>query len=231
MNMTAQDAKEYLKIMNDTMFCSNVIICPSDIYIPYFLNHSYDVGIQNVYYENNGPFTGEVSPLQAKSMGIKYAIIGHSDRRKIGEDDLVINKKVKKCLENKIKVIFCIGETLEQREMLKTDKILKQQIISGLRGLNSKQLSNVLIAYEPVWAVGTNLLPTTKEISDCIDFIKTICSKFLTGLPFILYGGSINEENISTLKNLKNVDGFLIGGASCNANKFLKIIEIIENVQ
>lgn len=228
MNMTAKETSEYLKELDKVMFFSNVVICPTNIYIPYFLNHSYDVGIQNIYYENNGPFTGEVSPSQAKSLGIRYAIVGHSDRRQMGEDDGIINKKIKKCLENRVKVIFCIGETLEQRQMFKTDKVLRQQIIRGLRGLNDKQLRNVLIAYEPVWAVGTNDLPNNREISDCIEFIKNVCKTSLEAIPFILYGGSINEKNIISLNKIENVDGFLIGASSCDANKLIKIIEVIE---
>ena len=111
MNMTTKEVSEYLKIINDKMFISNVVIFPTSIYIPYFLNQNYDVGIQNIFYENNGPYTGEVSPSQARSMGIKYAIVGHSDRKILGEDGTIINKKLKKCLENKIKVILCVGET------------------------------------------------------------------------------------------------------------------------
>lgn len=230
MNLTAKEVSNYLKIINDKIFISNVIICPTSIYIPYFLNHDYDVGIQNVYFENDGSYTGEISPLQAKSIGVKFAIIGHSDRRLMGEDDQIINKKIHKALTNNLKVIFCIGETLEEREMLKTDKVLKQQIIRGLRGLNDKQLSNILIAYEPVWAVGTNVLPTNKEIGDCVSFIREICKANLKSIPFILYGGSINEENIKTLNKIKNVDGFLIGSSANDAEKLIKIIEVIDNI-
>lgn len=228
MNLTAKDISSYLKILNDKMFVSNVVICPTSIYIPYFLNHSYDVGIQNIYCENFGSFTGEVSPLQVHSMGIRYVIVGHSDRRVMGEDDNLINKKICLALENKLKVIFCVGETLEEREMLKTDKVLKRQIIRGLRGLSKKQLQNILIAYEPVWAVGTNELPENREISDCIEFIKSICKNNLEAIPFILYGGSINEKNISLLNKIENVDGFLIGSSSCDAKKLLKIIEVVD---
>lgn len=230
MNLTAKEIGEYLNVINDKVFVSNVVICPTSIFIPYFLNNGYDVGIQNIYFENDGAYTGEVSPVQAKSMGIKYAIIGHSDRRRMGEDDQIINKKIHKALENKLKVIFCIGETLEEREMLKTDKILKQQIIRGLRGLTEKQLTNILIAYEPVWAVGTNILPTNKEISDCIDFIKGICKENLKTIPFILYGGSINENNIKVLNKIKNVDGFLVGSSASDVQKLMKIIEVIDNI-
>ena len=228
MNMFTTQISEYLKIISDKMFVSNLIICPTSIYIPYFLNHSYEVGLQNIYYENDGPFTGEISPKQASSLGIKYAIIGHSDRRSMGEDNLIINKKIKKALENSIKVILCVGETYEEREMLKTDKILKTQILSGLRGVDKKYFNNILIAYEPVWAVGTNKLPNKKEISSCITFIKNICKTNLEGIPFILYGGSINEKNIKELNKIENVDGFLIGNSSCDAEKLIKIIDIIE---
>lgn len=229
MNMTASEINDYLKIINQKIFLSNVIICPSNVFIPYFLNHSYDVGIQNVFYENKGPFTGEVSPMQAQSLGVRYAIIGHSDRRAMGEDNEIICKKIKKALENKIRVIFCIGETLEQREMLKTDRVLKQQILSGLRGINEKQLQKILIAYEPVWAVGTNTLPKKKEIRDCIEYIKNVFKLNFKTIPFILYGGSINERNINALNKLDNVDGFLIGASSCDANSLIKIIEVIEH--
>lgn len=230
MNLTAKEIGDYLKVINETIFISNVIICPTSIYIPYFLNNSYDVGIQNIYFENDGSYTGEISPLQAKSIGVKFAIVGHSDRRLMGEDDQIINKKIHKALTNNLKVIFCIGETLEEREMLKTDKILKQQIIRGLRGLNEKQLSNILIAYEPVWAVGTNVLPTNKEISDCASFIKNVCKDNFKSIPLILYGGSINEENIKTLNKIKNIDGFLIGSSANDAERLVKIIEVIDNI-
>lgn len=228
MNMSTTEIGEYLKKINEKMFVSNLIICPTSIYIPYFLNHNYDVGIQNIYYENDGPFTGEISPKQASSLGIKYAIIGHSDRRNMGEDNLTINKKIKKTLENGMKSILCIGETFEEREMLKTDKILKHQILSGLRGVAKKDFKNILIAYEPVWAVGTNKLPNKKEISACINFIKNICKTNLEGIPFILYGGSVNEKNIKQLNEIDNLDGFLIGNSSCDVDKLTKIIEIIE---
>ena len=228
MNMSATEISEYLKTINKKIFVSNLIICPTSIYIPYFLNHSYDVGIQNIYYENNGPFTGEISPKQASSLGIKYAIIGHSDRRNMGEDNFIINKKIKKTLENGMRTILCIGETFEEREMLKTDKILKHQILSGLRNIEKKDFKNILIAYEPVWAVGTNKLPNKKEISSCIDFIKNICKTNLEGIPFILYGGSVNEKNIKQLNEIENLDGFLIGNSSCDAEKLIKIIDIIE---
>ena len=229
MNLTAKEIGNYLNVINDKVFISNLVICPTNIYIPYFLNHGYDVGIQNVYFENDGSYTGETSPLQAKSIGVKYAIIGHSDRRLMGEDDQLINKKICKALENKLKVIFCIGETLEEREMFKTDKVLKQQIIRGLRGLNEKQLAGVLIAYEPVWAVGTKILPTSKEISDCINFIKDICKTNFKITPVILYGGSINENNIKMLNKIDNVDGFLVGSSASDALKLSKIIEVIDN--
>ena len=228
MNMSTTEISEYLKKINKKIFVSNLIICPTSIYIPYFLNHSYDVGIQNIFYENDGPFTGEISPKQASSLGIKYAIIGHSDRRNIGEDNLIINKKIKKTLENGMKVILCIGETFEEREMFKTDRVLKQQILSALRGISKKDFTNILIAYEPVWAVGTNKLPNKKEIGACISFIKNICKINLEGIPFILYGGSINEKNIIELNEIDDVDGFLIGNSSCNADKLIKIIDVIE---
>ena len=145
MNMEAKELNDYLKEL-EKINNKNVVICPTSIYIPYFLKKGFEVGIQNTFMHSNGAYTGEVSPKQAKSLGVNYTILGHSERRScLEESDTFINKKVLEALNNKLKVVLCIGETLEERNMLKTDKILKRQVINGLR--NVENIDNVIIAY------------------------------------------------------------------------------------
>ncbi len=225
MNLNADDLNKYLdkisKINN-----KNVIICPTSIYIPYFINKT-QVGIQNVYCYSKGSYTGEISPMQAKSLGVNYVIVGHSERRcYFEESDILINKKIVESLNNNLKVILCIGETLEQKNMLKTDQVLKRQIINSLNNINS--IDNIIIAYEPVWAIGTGIVPDTSSISSTISYIRTIIDKlFPNNSVKILYGGSVTEKNIVELNKIKEVNGFLVGGASLNPDEFLKIVEVV----
>lgn len=227
MNMLVNDIAIYLKKINK-LENNNLVICPTSIYTPYFLKQKYKVGLQNVYFESEGSYTGEISPLQASKMGVEFAIVGHSERRiYFGEDDLDINKKVLACLKNNLKVIICIGETNEEKDMLKTSKVLKRQIMYALRDV--EDFKNVYIAYEPVWSIGTNIIPTSKDLSSAIDYIKNIVYKnFNTTDIKVLYGGSVNEENIKELKEINNLDGFLIGKASCNADKLINILNILD---
>ena len=153
-----------------------------------------------------------------KNIGAHFVIIGHSENRKKGESDKLINIKIKSAIEAKLKVIFCIGETLSQKK--RTQLILSKQIEIGLDGV--KNSSNIFIAYEPVWAIGTGVIPKPKDLLKTVEFIK---SKFKAKKPKILYGGSVNPKNIKDLKEINNIDGFLIGGASQNANKFIDIVK------
>lgn len=226
MNMDAKEANEYLKELGN-INNKNLIICPTSIYIPYFLKKKFEVGIQNTFIHEKGSYTGEISPKQAKSLGVNYTIIGHSERRiYFNETDTLINKKVLESLNNNLKVILCIGETLEEKNMLKTDKILKRQIINALRDVEN--IDNVIIAYEPVWSIGTGIIPESKEISATISYIKTIIDKlYPSNNVKILYGGSVTEKNIKSLNKIKEVNGFLVGGASLNTKSLLKIIEVV----
>jgi len=228
MNMNANEVNEYLKAL-DKINNKNVIICPTSIYIPYFLKKNFKVGIQNTFIHSNGAYTGEVSPMQARSLGVKYTILGHSERRNyLEEKDILINKKVLEALNNNLKVILCIGETLEDRNMLRTDKVLKRQIINALRDV--ELIDNVIIAYEPIWSIGTGLVPSNKEISATINYIKKIINNLFPDNNIkITYGGSVTEKNIKELNKIKDVQGFLIGGASLNPKSFLKIIEVVDN--
>ncbi|MEG0025966.1 MAG: triose-phosphate isomerase [Bacilli bacterium] len=231
MNLDLDEISSYLDIVNNNIDNRNVVICPTSIYIPYFLCQKYSVGIQNTFLTNQGAYTGEISPKQVDSMGVAYTILGHSERRLyLKETDEMINKKIIAAVNNYMKVIICIGETLEERKMLKTDKVIKRQIISCLRNLNKKQLENIIIAYEPIWAIGTNQTPTNKDIGDMIAYIKMLVENhFQYSSIKVLYGGSVNEKNIKKLNTIKGVDGYLIGNASTDANQFLKIIEVALN--
>jgi triosephosphate isomerase len=186
-----------------------------------FKNCQIAIGGQNCHESvSYGPFTGSVNSHMLKNIGAHFVIIGHSENRKKGENDKLINLKIKSALEAKLKVIFCIGESLSDKIKKKTKSILSKQIKVGLKGIKNK--SNIFIAYEPIWAIGTGVVPTSKDLFKTIDFIK---SKFKDKSPKVLYGGSVSPKNINYLKVINNIDGFLIGGASQNAKKFIDIVK------
>jgi triosephosphate isomerase len=186
-----------------------------------FKNCQIAIGGQNCHEsENYGPYTGSVNSRMLKNIGAQFVIIGHSENRKKGESDKLINLKIKSAIEAKLKVIFCIGESLIEKRKKRTQSILSKQIKVGLDGIKKK--SNIFIAYEPLWAIGTGIIPTPKDLLKTVKFIK---GKFKGKLPKVLYGGSVNSLNIKKLKEIKNIDGFLIGGASQNANKFIDIVK------
>lgn len=228
MNLLAGDISEYLKKINSDDLGEQVVICPSNVYIPYFLKQSYRVGIQNIFFRDSGAYTGEVSAAQAASLGVKYAILGHSERRGyFRESDQDINKKIVSALKYGLEVVLCVGETLEEKNLLKTARVLKRQLLNDLRNLEGNDWDHVIIAYEPVWSIGTNVLPAKKDIEDTIGYIKGIVSEYFNydDIP-VLYGGSVSERNIEDLNQIPNVSGFLVGGASTNPKSFLKIIEV-----
>ena len=155
-----------------------------------------------------------------KDIGAHFVIIGHSENRAKGENDKLINLKIKSALEAELKIIFCIGETLSEKRKKKTYSILSKQIKIGLKNIKNK--SNIFLAYEPVWAIGSGLIPKPQDLFKTVEFIK---SKFIDKLPKVLYGGSVNPENITILREINNIDGFLIGGASQNVKKFIDIVK------
>ena len=202
---------------------SKIIYCPPSTLIrpmsKKLKNSSITVGAQNCHEnENFGPFTGHINSSMLKSVGAKYVIIGHSENRKAGESNKLINLKIKSALKSKLKVIFCIGETLREKRKKITKKVLNKQIKLGLNKIKEKK--NILIAYEPVWSIGTGVIPKSNELFDTINFIKKNHKKFK-----VLYGGSVNSKNIRELKLINNIDGYLIGGASQDPNKFIDIIK------
>ena len=186
-----------------------------------FRNCQIGIGGQNCHEsENYGAYTGFVNSHMLKNIGAHFVIIGHSENREKGENDKLINLKIKSALAAKLKVIFCIGETLGEKRKKKTHSILSKQIKIGLRNIKNK--SNVFIAYEPIWAIGSGVIPKSENLFKTIEFIK---SKFTDKSAKVLYGGSVNPQNINNLKEINNIDGFLIGGASQNAKKFIDIVK------
>ena len=186
-----------------------------------FKNCQIGIGGQNCHEsESYGAFTGSVNSRMLKNAGAHFVIIGHSESRIKGESDKLINLKIKSALKAKLRVIFCIGETLAEKRKRKTQSILSKQIKIGLNNIKNK--SNIFIAYEPVWAIGSGIIPKSQDLFKTIEFIK---SKFRDKLPKVLYGGSVNPENIINLKKINNIDGFLIGGASLSAKKFIDIVK------
>ncbi len=206
-----------------------LIYCP-----PYTLLDSFskklkktriEIGAQNCHFEiSSGPFTGSISPQMLKKIGSNYVIIGHSENRTLGETDYQINKKINSSLKCSLKIIFCIGETLIQKKKKITNKILKKQILNGLSKI--KNVNKVLIAYEPVWSIGTGIVPKTSELRSTIIFIKSVFKKkFKIKNPKILYGGSVNPKNAKILASIKSIDGFLVGGASQKPKNFIDIVK------
>ena len=180
---------------------------------------SIQIGAQNCHESDNyGAFTGQINSSMLKSVGAKYVILGHSENRQMGENDNAINQKIKSSIKSGLKVIFCIGETLTQKRKNITKKILSRQISIGLKKIKNKK--DIIIAYEPVWSIGSGLIPKNSEIIKIVKFIK----KKAKGVN-VLYGGSVNSKNINVLKKINNVNGFLIGGASQRSKNFIDIIK------
>ena len=208
---------------------AKIIYCPPYTLLNYFViktrKTNLDVGAQNCHYEiNTGPYTGSISSTMIKKLGAKYVIIGHSENRSNGETNTQINKKIHSAILNNLNVIFCIGENLFEKKNKKTNKILKQQIDLGLKKI--KKIDKIIFAYEPVWSIGTGKVLTNKELTKQVIIIKKIIkNKFKNQKTKIIYGGSVNNQNINNLKQINEINGFLIGGASQNSKKFIDIIK------
>lgn len=188
------------------------------------------LGAQNMYWEKSGAYTGEISPLMLLDLGCRYVIIGHSERRSyFKETDEMINKKIKTAINLGLIPIFCVGETLEEREKNLTFQIIEKQIKNGLIDLTNEQVQNLIVAYEPVWAIGTGKTATPEQAEEMHKFIRHLLSelynKTVAEKIRILYGGSVRPDNIKILMSCPNIDGGLVGGASLEAKSFIQIIK------
>ncbi|MCK5707971.1 MAG: triose-phosphate isomerase [Candidatus Aureabacteria bacterium] len=188
------------------------------------------VGTQNMYFEENGAFTGEVSADMIKESGAEIVILGHSERRHIfGETDELINKKLKKALSSSIRPIVCIGEKLEEREGNKTEDVLNTQLKGSLAGISDEDMIKTVIAYEPVWAIGTGKTASPEQAESAHVYVRKVLSEMFSSevaeQVVIQYGGSVKPENVDTLMNCDNIDGALVGGASMKAESFEKLVK------
>ena len=206
-----------------------VIITPPytllETYSKYFRFKKISIGSQNCYYKDHfSSDTAAISPYMIKGVGAKYTLIGHSDNRKEGDTNEILKKKVQFALENNLKVIFCIGENKIEKKNKKTFNVLKRQIINVL---NYKiNINNIIVAYEPIWSIGTGQIPTKTELEKTIIHVKKILKNTLKNKnPLVLYGGSVDGNSVKVFREIKEIDGFLIGGASKSSKKFIDIIK------
>jgi len=227
---SVNSAKKVIQLSKNKKYKkAQIIYCPPYTLIDKFLrvvkNSKIKIGAQNCHYSQNpGPFTGSINSNLIKSSGANYVIIGHSENRVTGDSNHIINLKIKSALKNKLKIIFCIGETLKEKKRNKTNLILNSQITNGLK--NIKKNNNIIFAYEPVWSIGTGIVPKTRTLEKQVYSIKRMIIKFWKlKNPKIIYGGSVNSKNVSELKKISLINGFLIGGASQNSKNFIDIIK------
>ncbi len=216
----------------DNLNNTEIIICPPSLYLELATDYSIDfpvhIGAQNASEHDFGPYTGEISPQMLAAMGVDFSIIGHSERRKYyHETDEVINKKLKNVLNAEITPIFCIGETLEQRENNQTKNVILSQLEKGLKDIEIYK--NLYVAYEPVWAIGTGKNATPEQAEEVHSIIRNwlenkYSREIADSIP-ILYGGSVKPENLISLLSKQNINGALIGGASLDVEKFMKMIK------
>ncbi len=213
---------------------TEVMIAPTFLSLPLVSQIVQDTnvktGAQNLYFESQGAFTGEVSAEMIKSAGAEYVIIGHSERRQFfGETDLSVCKKVKAAVTAGLKPILCVGETLEQRDEEKTFLILDKQVSDGLKGFGLDDLKDLVLAYEPVWAIGTGKTASTDQVKEVHQYLRSLLEKLFSNALSdhirLLYGGSVKPENAKDLMGIEDVDGALVGGASLDANTFINIID------
>ena len=237
MNMTLKETEEYVEKLLPLVETSKneIVVFPSFTNLMFLgqklTSSKVLLGAQNISSESMGAYTGEVSASQIKSVGAKYVIIGHSERRKLFmEKNDCINKKIIEALGQGLKVVLCVGETKYERANKKHKTVIQKEISECLRGLYENELKNIIIAYEPVWAIGTGKMPTVKEIEDMAKVIRTevqteYSEKAAKNIK-ILYGGSVNSQNAKIFGNIVGLNGLLVGGACLSAEEFAKICRV-----
>lgn len=235
MNMLPNEAMDFIdKLGAQVKETENeVILCVPYIDLFYSLltaqGTNIKIGAQNMHYEESGAYTGEVSGRMLKSLGVEYVILGHSERRQyFNETDEIVNKKVKAALNSGLKPIICIGESLEERESGKTVDIITNQIEEALKDITEEEIENIIVAYEPIWAIGTGKTATAEDANNSIkairDKISQIYGQNVANGVIIQYGGSVKSTNAKELFEMSDIDGALVGGASLKPGEFSKIV-------
>lgn len=237
MNLSAEGTRNLVRCLKENVGSEErleIAVCPPFVYLAEAVaaadGTSIKVGAQDVYFEPEGAFTGEVSPGMLLDVGCTYAIVGHSERRHvIGETDELIARKVKAALDAGLKVILCVGELLEERRAGRTNDVVRTQMVKGLFDLSAEHMANVVMAYEPVWAIGTGVTAKPADANEVHAFIRgLLAEKFgqrIAEDTTIQYGGSVKAENAEELMSQSHVDGALVGGASLKAESFVGIIQ------
>ncbi|MBN2709127.1 MAG: triose-phosphate isomerase [Calditrichaceae bacterium] len=238
-NQEALQLANQIKIKNTHIKKAGIIICPpftalSEVH-SVVKDSNVALGAQNVYWEKQGAFTGEISAGMIKSTGAVYAIIGHSERRQyFGETDETVNKRINAALEAGLKPIVCVGETLEEREKNITAQVVTRQIKGAFAGMSADAMKNIIIAYEPVWAIGTGKTATPDQAQEVHALIRQLISKEFGNAVadniVIQYGGSVKPDNAESLLGQKDIDGALVGGACLDADSFTAIIAAAEKL-
>ncbi len=234
MHKTIAEALEFVNDVKDKVNNDNVeaVICASFTLLKDLKEATkgtnIKIGAQNMHFEEKGAFTGEISPLMLKELDMDYVVIGHSERRQyFNETNETVNKKVLKALEVGIDPILCVGETLEEREAGNTKDVCKVQVEKALENVSKEDLAKVVIAYEPVWAIGTGKTATSEDANDVIAYIREVVAnlyKELANEVRIQYGGSVKPSNVAEIMNQSDIDGALVGGASLEANDYVKLV-------
>lgn len=224
-NKSNLDKKEFMEYQNELKKIESsyqLVICPSQVYLNSIDLPTFDLGSQNVSSYHQGAYTGEIYAHQLKSLDVKYCLVGHSERRKYQrETNKDINEKIKRLLEEGITPILCIGETKEQKDSKKTKSVLLSELNECLSGINN---NDIIIVYEPIWAIGTGITPTKDEVEDVLKEIKKVYQK-----NKLIYGGSLNQENIVEFKTSYLIDGYLLGGLSLKPQELKDFISKIED--
>lgn len=225
-NKTFPEFNTYLEEITKMPNKESLIIFPPYLYLSILKDKNLVFGSQDVSLYDEGSNTGEVAASQIKSTGASYVIVGHSERRsKFNEDEYILSKKIKQCLKEELKVVYCIGETLEEKLRHKTYQVLEKQIAKIFNNLSAQDMNNVIIAYEPIWAIGSGKAAKESDIEEITPFIKKLVLDYYDLDIKVLYGGSVNKDNIASINKIKNVDGYLVGKASLNPEDIAEMLK------
>lgn len=238
MNMLPNEAMSFITELEPhvkNVKCEIILCVPfTDLFYSLLTaqNTNIKIGAQNMHWEEAGAYTGEIAPNMLKCINVEYVIIGHSERRQyFAETDETVNKKIKAALKHELKPILCVGETFKQRELGLEEEIIKQQIIGALEGITKEQIEKIVVAYEPIWAIGTGKVATKNDANNMIKLIRkeieSLYNKETANNVSILYGGSVNKNNSKELFETSDIDGALVGGASLKVSEFNEIIKNI----